>query len=324
VQPPGRSGGGGWIAPLPDEDLNSTSSPGYGAGYGKGGFSVDPRSGQPLGGANRQTQIIAALAIGGLALMILAIVIGFIVFGGDDENGANQAGAGATETALAIAAPQNEPTPTTDANAAAAETPATDEAPATNDAALPTPTEPPAEPTPTEVVEALFFTGELTSLLPQPEDLPAGFAATSDPVRLQRSEVAANLDSANAAAVEQQLREWRFDRHWRQEYVISDAEYDANETSVLFVSMNSFNLEDGAVQALDLFVGAAESLGMVRGETVDLGDEAVMLTSESNGRAVVIYVRYGNVLMRMYGYSEQGDPTADVIALTEAVLAKFP
>lgn len=41
--------------------------------------------------------------------------------------------------------------------------------------------------------------------------------------------------------------------------------------------MNSFNLEDGAVQALDLFVGAAESLGMVRGETVDLGDEAVML-----------------------------------------------
>lgn len=121
-----------------------------------------------LGGANRQTQIIAALAIGGLALMILAIVIGFIVFGGDDENGANQAGAGATETALAIAAPQNEPTPTTDVNAAAAETPATDEAPATNDAALPTPTEPLAEPTPTEVVETLFFTGELTSLLPQP------------------------------------------------------------------------------------------------------------------------------------------------------------
>jgi hypothetical protein len=304
--------------------LNSTSSPGYGAGYGKGGFSVDPRAGQALGGPNRQTQIIAALAIGGLALMILAIVIGFIIFGGDDDDGTVQAGAGATETAQAIAAPQDEITPTPEAESDAAETAVTDQAPAENEAAEPTPTDAPPEPTPTETVAPLLFEGELTTLLPQSADLPAGFAATSDPVRLQRAEVAANLDSANAAAVEEMLREWRFNRHWRQEYVIADAQYDPAETSVLFVSLNSFNLESGASEALDLFVEAAERLGMARGESVDLGDEAVMLTSESNGRAVVIYVRYGNVLMRMYGYSEQGDPTADVIALTESVLAKFP
>ena len=321
TQPPGRGGGGGWIAPLPDEDLNSTSQPGYGGGYGKGGFSVDPRSGQSLGAPNRQTQIVAALAIGGLALMILAIVIGFIIFGGDDDNGGNQANVSATETALAVAAPLEDSTPTTVAEQTAE---ATSEPTTEGAADAPTPTEAPPEPTATTEPEALFYEGDLTELLPTADDLPAGFAATSDPVRLQRAEVAANLDSTNAAAIEEQLREWRFDRHWRQEFVISDAAYDAEETSVLFVSMNSFKLESGASEALDLFVSAAESLGMVRAEGVNLGDESVMLTSDSNGHAVVIYVRYGNVLMRMYGYSEQGDPTADVIALTETVLAKFP
>ncbi len=322
-QPPGRSGG--WIAPLPDEDLASSGQPAYGAGYGKGGFSVDPRAGQPLGAPNRQTQIIAALAIGGLALMILAIVIGFIIFGGDDDDGGgNQANAAATETALAIAAPGNEPTATGESDQAAAPTESTEElTPESNDNA-PAPTEPPAEPTATAEPEPLLFDGDLTELLPSDGDLPAGFAATSDPVRLQRSEVAANLDSVNAAAVEEQLREWRFDRHWRQEYVIADDSYDPEETSVLFVSMNSFRLESGASEALDLFASAAESLGMERAEGIELGDESVMLTSDSNGLAVVIYVRRGNVLMRMYGYSEQGDPTADVIALTETVLAKFP
>jgi len=280
-QPQSRSGG--WIAHLPDEDLNSTSQPAYGAGYGKGGFSNDPRSGRAAGPPNRQTQIIAA--------------------------------------------PQGEPSPTvtTDEVAQATEPPAD----ATGDengedGEEPVATEPPAEPTATSPPQAVLFEGELTELLPTADDLPAGFAATSDPVRLQRAEVAANLDSANATAVEEQLRDWRFERHWRQEFVVAEADYDVDETSVLFVSMNSFNLESGASAALQLFVSAAESLGMVRAEGVELGDESVMLTSESNGNAVVIYVRQGNVLMRMYGYSEQGDPTEDVIALTEAVLAKFP
>jgi hypothetical protein len=256
--------------------------------------------------------------------MILAIVIGFIVFGGEDDDDPGQVNAGATETALAIAAPDNEAEPTATSEAeTAAPTEETDES-TDSTAAEPTPTEPAPEPTPTEVVEALLFTGELTELLPTSADLPAGFAATSDPVRLQRSEVAANLDSANPAAVEDQLRDWRFNRHWRQEYVIADAEYDDQETSVLFVSMNSFNLESGAADALGLFVSAAESLGMVRAEGVELGDESVMLTSESSGNAVVIYVRRGNVLMRLYGYALEGDPTADVVALTETVLAKFP
>ncbi|MCC6705231.1 MAG: hypothetical protein IT334_10165 [Thermomicrobiales bacterium] len=323
--PPGRGSSGGWIAPLPDEDLNSAGQqPGYGAGYGKGGFSVDPRAGQPLGGPNRQTQIIAALAIGGLALMILAIVIGFIIFGGDDDDN-GQANAAATETAIALAAPQNDPTATSESENAAEPTGTPEEGAETNaNEPAPAPTEPPAEPTATSEPEALLFDGELTDLLPTSGDLPAGFAATTDPVRLQRSEVAANLDSSNAAAVEEQLREWRFDRHWRQEYVIAEADYDVNETSVLFVSMNSFRVESGASEALELFASAAESLGMVRAEGVNLGDESVMLTSDANGHAVVIYVRRGNVLMRMYGFSEQGDPTADVIALTESVLAKFP
>jgi hypothetical protein len=321
--PAGRSAG--WIAPLPDEEIAASAQPGYGGGYGGGGFTADPRPGGRAAGPNRQTQIIAALAIGGLALMILAIVIGFIVFGGedDDDPGANQAAA-ATQTAAAIGAPDDDGTAA--AGQIAGETPtatATETETATTEE-TPPPTEAPTEAPPTEAPSSGVYDGSVVDLLPTETDLPAGFVATGEPDRFSRADVAVNL-GGDADANDEQLRAWRFDEHWRQEFAVPPDQADPAGTSVLFVSINLFRIESGAVEALDLFVESSEAIGLEQVGGESLGDNSVTMTSSTaEGTTVVIYVQQGNVLMRMYGFSAEGDPTADVVALTEAVLAKLP
>ncbi len=319
--PAGRSAG--WIAPLPDEEIAASAQPGYGGGYGGGGFTSDPRPGGRAAGPNRQTQIIAALAIGGLALMILAIVIGFIVFGGDDDDpGANQAAA--TQTAAAIVAPDDDGTAA--AGQVAGETPTavpTETETATAEETLP-PTEAPTEAPPTEAPSSGLYEGSVVDLLPTEADLPAGFVATGEPDRFSRADVAVNL-GGDADANDEQLRAWRFDEHWRQEFAVPPDQADPAGTSVLFVSINLFRIESGAVEALDLFVESSEAIGLEQVEGESLGDNSVtMSSSTAEGTTVVIYVQQGNVLMRMYGVSQEGDPTADVVAMTEAVLAKLP
>lgn len=325
VQPPtGRSAG--WIAPLPDEEIAASAQPGYGGGYGGGGFTADPRVGRGASGPNRQTQIIAALAIGGLALMILAIVIGFIIFGGDDDdNPGSQAAASATETATVIGAPEG--AGTTEAGVAG-ETPsaeATETETVVAEETVP-PTEAPTEPPAATEAPASggLFEGDVLDLLPTEGDLPAGFVATGEPDRFSRADVAVNL-GGDAEANEDLLRQWRFDQHWRQEFAIPPDQADPAQTSVLFVSINLFRIENGAVEALDLFVESSQAIGLEPVDGQSLGDSSVtMASSSAEGNTVVIYVQKGNVLMRMYGFSVEGDPTADVVAMTEAVLAKLP
>ena len=320
--PAGRSAG--WIAPLPDEEIAATAQPGYGGGYGGGGFTADPRPGGRIAGPNRQTQIIAALAIGGLALMILAIVIGFIIFGGDDGDDSSNQAAAATGTAAAIGAPADNGTAA--AGVVTGETPtasATETATATTEE-TPAPTEAPTEPPPTEAPSSGLYEGAVVDLLPTAADLPAGFVATGEPDRFSRADVAINL-GGDADANEAQLRAWRFDEHWRQEFAIPPDQADPAQTSVLFVSINLFRIESGAQEALGLFVSSSEAIGLEQVDGPALGDNSVTMASNtSEGNTVVIYVQQGNVLMRMYGFSQEGDPTADVVAMTEAVLAKLP
>jgi hypothetical protein len=91
------------------------------------------------------------------------------------------------------------------------------------------------------------------------------------------------------------------------------------------VSINLFRSESGAAEAIDLFVESSQAIGLEQVEGESLGDNSVTMTSSTaEGNTVVIYVQKGNVLMRMYGFSQEGDPTADVVSMTEAVLAKLP
>ena len=327
VQPPAatRASSGGWIAPLPDEQLSANSQPGYG-GYGIGGAS----SGKPV--VNRRTQIIAALAIGGLALMILAIVIGFIIFGGDDnkENN-NQAALAATQTSEAITAPATVPAtsttvlgqpttaPTTDPNAAA-------DPNATQTAGAATTEESGAadQSNTADTSGPALFTESVETLLPTVDELPAGFVQTNQD-QLQRADVATAL--GDEETVDAQLRDMAWRENWFREFAVAPDQSDPAKTVVLYVSIHRFRNIDGAQQALPFFVQKGEELnGYTQVDGNTYGDSSVTMTGTATdgGNVVVIYALKNNILVRVYGLSPAGDPTADVEALVEAELARIP
>jgi hypothetical protein len=326
VQPPAatRSSSGGWIAPLPDEQLSANSQPGYG-GYGIGGAS----SGKPV--VNRRTQIIAALAIGGLALMILAIVIGFIIFGGDDNKDKNdQAALAATQTSEAIAAPATVPAtsttvlgqpttaPTTDPNAAV-------DPNATQTAGAATTEESAADQGSTEETSGpALFTESVETLLPTVDELPPGFVQTNQD-QLQRADVATAL--GDEATIDAQLRDMAWRENWFREFAVPPDQSDPAITIVLYVSIHRFRNIEGAQEALPFFVQKGEELnGYTQVDGNTYGDSSVTMTGTATdgGNVVVIYALKNNILVRVYGLSPTGDPTADVEALVEAELAKIP
>jgi hypothetical protein len=327
VQPPAttRASSGGWIAPLPDEQLSANSQPGYG-GYGVGGAS----SGKPV--VNRRTQIIAALAIGGLALMILAIVIGFIIFGGDDNKDKNdQAALAATQTSEAIAAPATVPAtsttvlgqpttaPTTDPNAAV-------DPNATQTAGAATTAESGGadQGSTTDTSGPALFTESVETLLPTVDDLPAGYTQTQQD-QLQRADVATAL--GDEATIDAQLRDMAWRENWFREFQLPPDQADPAKTQVLYVSIHRFRNIEGAQQALPFFVEKGTELnGYTEVDGNKYGDSSVTMTGTSSegGNVVVIYALKENILVRIYGYSVSGDPTADVEALVEAELAKIP
>ncbi len=320
-----RSSSGGWIAPLPDEQLSANSQPGY-SGYGVGGAS----SGKPV--VNRRTQIIAALAIGGLALMILAIVVGFIVFGGDDNKDKNdQAALAATQTSEAIAAPATVPATSTTVLSEATTAPTTDP----NAAVDPNATQTAGAATTgesgggdqgstTDNAGPALFTESVETLLPTVDELPAGFVQTNQD-QLQRADVATAL--GDEVTIDAELRDMAWRENWFREFAVAPAQSDPANTIVLYVSIHRFRTIDGAQQALPFFVQKGEELnGYTQVDGTSYGDSSVTMTGTATdgGNVVVIYALKNNILVRVYGLSPTGDPTADVQALVEAELAKIP
>ncbi|MGH2551398.1 MAG: hypothetical protein ACRDHN_18580 [Thermomicrobiales bacterium] len=331
--PTGRAGSGGWIAPLPDEDLSSIQPSTYGGGYGGGGFSGDPRSGRPAPGPNRQTQIIAALAIGGLALMILAIVIGFIVFGGDDnkDNATPTVAAGLTTgltpTTSDAAQAQTTPTVATGETAVTPTVVVTETATVAAENTEPTaaPTEAPADTTDGGASAGLINGDDGESLLPAVDELPApNFVDTTVDAdrRYNRADVAQSLGDQDGS-INDELRTNGFDSNWRREFTLDDANATGEETSVFFVSATVFRTEQGAADSYHLYLDAAAEGGYTEVDGESLGERSTTLELSGSGTTSVIYVQQGNVIFRIYGYSVDGNPGADVLALTQTVLGKM-
>lgn len=332
--PAGRGGSGGWIAPLPDEDLSSIQPSSYGGGYGGGGFSGDPRSGRAMPGPNRQTQIIAALAIGGLALMILAIVIGFIVFGGDDDpSGTPTPAAGVvtdvTPTTTTDAAQNLTPTvPAGEGAVTPTEAPATETVTGEAQNSEPTaaPTEAPADTTDQgSTADGGIFEASGETLLPSVDELPqSNFVVTTsaEDARFNRSEVADSLGDQDGS-IDQELRANGFDSNWRREFAIDPNSASNDQTSVFFVSATIFRSVQGATDSYHLYLDAAAAADYTEIDGESLGDQSTTLQAVGEGTAMVMYIQQDNVIFRIYAYSLGGDPTADLVALAQTVLAKM-
>jgi hypothetical protein len=93
---------------------------------------------------------------------------------------------------------------------------------------------------------------------------------------------------------------------------------------VFFVSISIFRTAEGAADSLSIYTDSASQFGYTEIDGEQIGDQSATFESSDGGNVTVYYVLQDNVIFRIYGLSAQGDPTADVLALAQAALAKMP
>jgi hypothetical protein len=265
-----------------------------------------------------------------LALLVLAAIVGTAVFFilrqfGDDnprsnnlaaENGTTVAQTGPTVTPTADGEQGSEATQETGAVAGADETAAPTEAPAGPSAGeTPTPEDAAAaEPTRSSPPSA-------RSLLPAPDDVGNRFARTEDDKRT-REAVADSFSNPEDALSKLEGWKWRENAYRTFEIPAGDNPL-ASETTVVNISIHRFGEEQGAKDALNYFaedVIATQGLEEFRIDRI--GEQTRALRGDAEGsNLVVLYVRNGNYLIRIGGYSLEGDPTEDLIALAQSIIA---
>ena len=362
---------GAWMGPLPDDDdtvraggypVTNTApyaAGAYPSGAGANGYADDPGDYAPSTGVypagvyrgnrnsraarpkrrrsnGRQTQMVSAFAVGGLALFLLAIVVGYVVFGGDDAPATPVAGGIAAPTATldpALAggttggiAPTAAPA---DAGAGAANTDAQPTAiPADANAGVGT------QPTAADsgqttdasgstLLEGGLYTGTIERLLPTVRVLPDGFAQTSN-VEWSRGEVAGSLGDVDE--IDALLAGWGWNGNFQRQFERDPATVTGpDQTIVLYVSVHRFDTAEGAQQAYPFFTQKAEELtGLALGEGPGLGDQTVWLIGgDAGANTVSVYILRANVVIRVYGYSQSGQPQQDVVDVATKIVARL-
>lgn len=295
-------------------------------------------------GQRRRRQFVAA-AVGGLTVLLLGAiaVFGYLLLRDEpvDDNESDliaaqteaaelRATAAAAETIVAQAAaeqtalaqgpgaPSATPPPATDPNAAAAEA---------GEGGAETPaagaTRPPAE-TPADAAagsDAALEPEELTALLPEADDAPAGLDTPSDSSRDQAGVVEA-LGGGRPA--EQNLETWGWTGNVERSFAPSDPEaLEADATTALVVSIHGFGTPEAAAEALPFFSQILiDANGYEEVEAPDLGDSTRLLqiANEDGSTNVALYVQEGTVLYRIGGASSGGDPTEDVTDIATTIL----
>jgi hypothetical protein len=260
-----------------------------------------------------------------LALLVLAAIVGTAVFlmlrlFGDDGPRDNELAA-ATGTAAALAAPSattdssGEPTQENGAVAGADETAAPSEE-AIDSPPEQTPTPEDAEPAPEPTRNA---PPSARSLLPAVSDLGSNYERTEDDKRT-RDAVADSFSKPDEALSKLEGWKWR-ENAYRTFEIPAANNPDVNDTTVINISIHRFGDEQGAKDALNYFaedVIATQGLEEFRIDRI--GEQTRALRGNKDGSNVVLYVRNGDYLIRIGGYSPEGDPTDDLIALAKSII----
>jgi hypothetical protein len=287
------------------------------------GYSPGPAL-TPIDGGRGSRLFGPLLALGVLAAVVIAVV--YFLFGvlGDDgrDNGADLAAATGTAqaqaapTGVASAEPTAQPTEASNAVAGADETGAPAEGNATQEQTpVPSATADAAAADPTQK------TASARSMLPTTGDLPAGFQRTEDDKRVKEAVAASFADSDEATAF---LDEWEWrENAYRTFEIPADAGADPNGMTYINISIHRFGTEQGAKDALTYFADDVISTqGLEEIEVDRIGEQSRALKGAPDGaNLVVLYVRTGKYLIRIGGSSPQGDPTAEVIAMAEKIVA---
>jgi hypothetical protein len=262
-----------------------------------------------------------------LAALLLVLVVGGVAFAVEKaRDGNNQrTAADATHTAQAAAlastpvattttAAQVVETPTIRPENAAAAPKATDTVESTQTpapAAVASPTK--SAPTATAKTGAV----RAADLLPDVSVLPAGFAQTADD-KYTKDQMIAQLGENGAQLVDQW--KWR-ENAYRYFEIPASANPDPKGASSVTVSVHRFASKSGATAALKGLADILAGSGYQEVSVAKIGDQARALKSETaDGNLYVLYVRTGNFVIRLGGYSVSGDSSNVVIALAKKIV----
>ena len=97
---------------------------------------------------------------------------------------------------------------------------------------------------------------------------------------------------------------------------------DPNATTYITVSVHHFSSGENTQAAFTYFADAVVSAqGMTDVEVETIGNQTRELTSHSaDANLVVLYIRYGNYLIRLGASSPSGDPGPELIALAKQLV----
>ena len=189
-----------------------------------------------------------------------------------------------------------------------------DEEPIVEEEVTPTPTEPDRD------ISAQTL--PLLDFLPAQEQVPAGLVLADEAER-SKQDVAAALGGTDEAT--QLLDDWGWSGNAFRDFVLpQDAEPGPSGTTFLNVSVHRFADAESAANALIFFSDQVViSQGLEDVEAPAIGETARLLLGAPDGVPLtILYVQDGPIMYRMGGSSanENSDPTADVLAVAQAII----
>lgn len=154
-------------------------------------------------------------------------------------------------------------------------------------------------------------------VLPSVRQLPDGFVVSEEGA-YSKDDIVSQLGENG----EELLREWKWRENAYRSFLIpDDVAPDPDTTTFLIVSVHRFGGSAGAKEALDYLANVLAASGYEEAEVPAIGDQQRALTQSGDANIYVLYVRSGYYVIRIGGSSPAGDPSADVNALAEKLVA---
>ena len=163
---------------------------------------------------------------------------------------------------------------------------------------------------------------DLMSILPSIADVPGGLVETGRHTRAL-PDVVANY--TNPAETSQRFKAWGWQGNAVASFALpSDQPAQSGQVNGVYVSIHRFGDADAAREALDFSIAEQAAGTDLREISTDpLGEYTRSLYGpEDYGNETTVLTQQGDLLIRVSAAMLDGDPTAEAVAVTEAILRK--
>ncbi len=165
---------------------------------------------------------------------------------------------------------------------------------------------------------------DLMAILPSSADMPSGLVETGRRTRAL-PEVASNY--TDAAETTQRFTTWGWQGNAVASFALpSGQEAQSGEVNGVYVSIHQFRDSAAAREALDFSLTEQAAGTSLQEITISpLGEHTRALYGPMDyGNETTILVQQGNLFIRVSAAMFDGDPTAETVAVAEAILLKVP